>query len=484
MRRSTRWASGLLVSLATAFLAAPGRAGIAFEEVACPPQGTPWQRVHPGRVTGTIPQYPLVAWRARIQGEAHFALTVDALGRVTDVRTDNPLAMGLSESAAGAFARRDWPDESPSRQEPRTVCLRATFRPTVEPERSQAGGAAEVERWLLGLDALRLVIDGERGCEAFALAQRELARIGGDERDRRSLERVRERSDSVAGWLARLRLADVRGEMPEQIRAVMSGSDLRCVRYLAARHPSNAVWRRPWQSGEALAQLPVPSPAWAWARIDTDVALAVAPAVDGHREAWFERRGDEWEVLFEANCADDRDERVGTCALASCATPVPPYPAPEARIGRDWQQVDAQGRFSFRLPPQFRRTGARGIDSYVEEFVAKKAKVGFDFGWYSNPLQPRDGLRFYDREEVCIDGRRAWLVLAEYSEPRDGWRHFSGVHFPDLGGLRGGTARLTMDAHCSSRRRCRDLWHAYASIRFSRAGPGADATTPRATNVQ
>ena len=74
-----------------------------------------------------------------------------------------------------------------------------------------------------------------------------------------------------------------------------------------------------------------------------------------------------------------------------------------------WKKIE-NGSFSFSVPSSFRKTGARGIDSFVEEYVAKRIKLSFDYGWYSNNFEdwPKD-TKF---EDLKVNGKDARIGTA------------------------------------------------------------------------
>ena len=54
-----------------------------------------------------------------------------------------------------------------------------------------------------------------------------------------------------------------------------------------------------------------------------------------------------------------------------------------ARGEEPWQKIE-NDYFTFSLPSGFKKTEARGKDSFVEEYVAEGMLVRFDYGKYSN----------------------------------------------------------------------------------------------------
>ena len=98
----------------------------------------------------------------------------------------------------------------------------------------------------------------------------------------------------------------------------------------------------------------------------------------------------------------------------------------------EWQKVEVKGRFSFSIPPDIKRTSAAGTDSLVGEYRGANVSLGFDYGWYSDPLEYR-GKTNYQESSIEIDGRRAKLVTFRRTGGPNDFANFAGIHFADLG---------------------------------------------------
>lgn len=77
-----------------------------------------------------------------------------------------------------------------------------------------------------------------------------------------------------------------------------------------------------------------------------------------------------------------------------------------------WKPIKNES-FSFWLPPEFQKTNARGIDSFVEGYVAADIMLSFDYGEYSNNFGewPKETLF----EHLKIDGKVARVGVAKKS---------------------------------------------------------------------
>src|SRR5882672_6045783 len=77
-----------------------------------------------------------------------------------------------------------------------------------------------------------------------------------------------------------------------------------------------------------------------------------------------------------------------------------------------WKKI-GNSSFSFSVPSSFKKTGMRGIDSFVEEYVTERIKLSFDYGWYSNNFEdwPND-TKF---EDLKVNGKDARIGTAPHA---------------------------------------------------------------------
>jgi hypothetical protein len=106
-----------------------------------------------------------------------------------------------------------------------------------------------------------------------------------------------------------------------------------------------------------------------------------------------------------------------------------------------WKKIE-NGSFSFSVPSSFRKTGARGIDSFVEEYVDARIKLSFDYGWYSNNFEdwPKD-TKF---EDLKVNGKDARIGTALRAFHK-GFPYSTQIHIKLDGGM-----ALSMFAACKS----------------------------------
>lgn len=127
-----------------------------------------------------------------------------------------------------------------------------------------------------------------------------------------------------------------------------------------------------------------------------------------------------------------------------------------------WQKIE-NDYFSFSLPPAFKKTEARGKDSFVEEYVAEGILVRFDYGKYSNRFGgwPPD-TKF---EALNINGKTAKVGTTEQALQK-GFSCATQVNIPLDGGL-----ALTMFAACHSETELALARKVFESITFKQAKP-------------
>jgi hypothetical protein len=97
--------------------------------------------------------------------------------------------------------------------------------------------------------------------------------------------------------------------------------------------------------------------------------------------------------------------------------PVPP-PCPAPRTSIEGERRSPLGDFSIVVPPEFRPVPVRGIDSYVGQWRSGQAHIGFDYGRYSDPLLPTEGMLDYQACNAEIGGREARVVTYWAEEER------------------------------------------------------------------
>ena len=110
---------------------------------------------------------------------------------------------------------------------------------------------------------------------------------------------------------------------------------------------------------------------------------------------------------------------------SGCSTPatrvVEPAPAVSSSVNNQrsgivipdkWKKIDADGKFSFYLPPDMRETG-RGIENYHREYTNGRMQVSFDyepFGILAYQNRERAYGKDFQERSLEVDGRK-WFIF-------------------------------------------------------------------------
>src|ERR1044072_4378283 len=132
-----------------------------------------------------------------------------------------------------------------------------------------------------------------------------------------------------------------------------------------------------------------------------------------------------------------------------------------------WKRIDANGHFSFYLPPEMKKQDVQGIDSYVEVYSSETMKLNFDYGQYSNHLD-NEGEEDYQAEMIEIAGRKAKVVTFTIKNGEPGYSYYAGVYFSDAGTIerRFPKPELTVGVSCKSRADQETAKKIFSTIRF------------------
>jgi len=94
---------------------------------------------------------------------------------------------------------------------------------------------------------------------------------------------------------------------------------------------------------------------------------------------------------------------------------------PAVVIPEGWKKIDADGKFTFYLPPDLWDTGSMGIENYHKEYTNGKLHVSFDYHPYeirAYPVRP-ESLGKNQRETTLeIDGKKSFMFFYDGTDYR------------------------------------------------------------------
>jgi hypothetical protein len=143
-------------------------------------------------------------------------------------------------------------------------------------------------------------------------------------------------------------------------------------------------------------------------------------------------------------------------------------------VPQDWKHIDANGKFTFFVPPDMEEEVVQGTDSYVGQYRSTNVRLYFDYGWWpGNLCDARYTAQKPQHRDAAtqIGGQPARLVTFYEPDPKmdHAFPHIAVVCFADLGTEGPGqTITLTMWANGQGRAEQQTAAKIFRSIKFSR----------------
>ncbi|HKG58995.1 MAG TPA: hypothetical protein VKB05_04380 [Pyrinomonadaceae bacterium] len=153
---------------------------------------------------------------------------------------------------------------------------------------------------------------------------------------------------------------------------------------------------------------------------------------------------------------------IGIIAFSSCGNIVSGN-----EITKGWKKIDADGKFSFYLPPDMRDTGVRGIENYHKEYTNGKVHVSFDYDPYeilAYPVRPGSLGKNFQEISLEVDGRKAFMFLYETTDMRKRPYYTADL---SIGDLPNGDVKLRMRISCWRPSRLKIAETIFRSIKFN-----------------
>jgi len=136
-------------------------------------------------------------------------------------------------------------------------------------------------------------------------------------------------------------------------------------------------------------------------------------------------------------------------------------------IPAGWKKIDANGKFSFYLPPDMRDTGSSGMENYHREYTNGKIGVSFDYDPYqirAYPIRPGSLGKNFREITLEIDGRKAFMFLYETTDMRKRPYYIAEL---SVGDLPKGDVKLRMWVSCWRQSRLKIAETIFRSIQFN-----------------
>ena len=99
-----------------------------------------------------------------------------------------------------------------------------------------------------------------------------------------------------------------------------------------------------------------------------------------------------------------------------------------------WRKIDADGKFSFYLPPNMRDTGVHSLENYHREYTNGHMQVSFDYEAFfcrAYENRARAGKDFQEME-LQVDGKKAFLFTYQSNDWKNRLWYMAELHVGDL----------------------------------------------------
>lgn len=110
-------------------------------------------------------------------------------------------------------------------------------------------------------------------------------------------------------------------------------------------------------------------------------------------------------------------------------------PDAQTSVPSGWRKIDADGKFSFYLPPDMRDTGRSSLENFHREYTNGRMQVRFDYDPYQHLAYSNRGRTFgsgFQEIELQVDGKRSFLFIHQGSDRKNRRTHNAELYVGDL----------------------------------------------------
>jgi len=109
-------------------------------------------------------------------------------------------------------------------------------------------------------------------------------------------------------------------------------------------------------------------------------------------------------------------------------------PDAQTSVPSNWSKIDADGKFSFYLPPDMRVTG-KGIENFHREYSNGRIHVSFDYEPYQHLAYANRALALgkdFQEIELQVDGKKSFLFVYQSKDMKNRPLHKADLYVGDL----------------------------------------------------
>ena len=100
-----------------------------------------------------------------------------------------------------------------------------------------------------------------------------------------------------------------------------------------------------------------------------------------------------------------------------------------------WRKIDADGKFSFYLPPDMRETGVTSLENFHREYTNGRMQVRFDYDPYQHLAYSNRARTLgsgFQETQLQVDGKKSFLFVYQNSDRKNRRTHNVDLYVGDL----------------------------------------------------
>jgi hypothetical protein len=130
-------------------------------------------------------------------------------------------------------------------------------------------------------------------------------------------------------------------------------------------------------------------------------------------------------LVFWTNTFTSSTRRVAAVNLPDVQTSAP----------AGWRKIDADGKFTFYLPPDMRDTGRSSLENFHREYTNGRMQVRFDYDPFQHLAYSNRATTFgsgFQEIELEVDGKKSFLFIHQGSDRKKRRTHNAELYVGDL----------------------------------------------------
>jgi hypothetical protein len=123
------------------------------------------------------------------------------------------------------------------------------------------------------------------------------------------------------------------------------------------------------------------------------------------------------------------------CSNILVSEPLTAANCAQAAVPSGWRKIDADGKFSFYLPPDMRDTGRSSLENFHREYTNGRMQVRFDFDPYERLAYSNRARTFgndFQEMQLQVDGKKSFMFVYQRPDRNNRRRYNVDLNIGDL----------------------------------------------------